>query len=132
MSTTSSGATPREGEDVPTRNARHQGTDPYGSAVAGMDLPCDWAQFLSTCAERGVEDSAIIIITTWHREGPGMTQQCYMNHWLAWRPTSVHQRTGTHSIVSKLLRRRKHRVPDHLRGDDDGPTCSDEEKEANE
>ena len=38
-----------------------------------MDLPCDWAQFLYICAERGLEDSAIIIIATWHREGPAMT-----------------------------------------------------------
>ena len=42
-------------------------------AVACMDLPCDWAQFLHTCAERGLEDGAIIIIiANWHREGPGL------------------------------------------------------------
>ena len=46
-----------------------------GQAVAGMDLPCDWAQFLHTCAERG-----IIIIASWYREGPGMTQLLHMNH----------------------------------------------------
>ena len=31
-------------------------------------------------AERGPEDSAIILIATWHREGPVMTQQFNMNH----------------------------------------------------
>ena len=51
-----------------------------GRAVANMDLPCDWAHFLYNCAERGIEDSAIIIIATWFREGPAMTQQLYMNH----------------------------------------------------
>ena len=51
-----------------------------GQAVAAMDLPCDWAQFLRTCAERGIEDSALIVIATWHREGPAMTQQYYTNH----------------------------------------------------
>ena len=45
-----------------------------------MDLPCDWAQFLYVCAERGLEDSAIILIATWYREGPAMTQQFNMNH----------------------------------------------------
>ena len=49
-------------------------------AVAAMDLPCDWAQFLYTCAERGMEDSALIVIATWHREGPVMTQQYYISH----------------------------------------------------
>ena len=32
------------------------------------------------CAERGLEDSAIILIATWQREGPAMTQQFNMNH----------------------------------------------------
>ena len=38
-------------------------------------------QFLHTCAERGMQDSALIIIATWYCEGPGMTQQLYMNYW---------------------------------------------------
>ena len=45
-----------------------------------MDLPCEWAQFLYTCAERGLEDSALILIATWHRQGPAMTQQFNVNH----------------------------------------------------
>ena len=46
-------------------------------ADVAMDSPCDWAaaQFLHTRAERGMEDSALVIITTWYREGPRMTQQ---------------------------------------------------------
>ena len=51
-----------------------------GYATACMDLPCKWAQFLYVCAERGLEDSAIILIATWQREGPAMTQQFNMNH----------------------------------------------------
>ena len=51
-----------------------------GRAVASVDLPCDWAQFLYTFAERGLEDSAIIIIATWYRGRPAMTQQFYMKH----------------------------------------------------
>ena len=31
-----------------------------------MDLPCDWARFLHICAEKGLEDSALIIIAMWH------------------------------------------------------------------
>ena len=45
-----------------------------------MDLPCDWARFLHACTERRIEDSAIIIVATWYREGPDMTQQLEMNH----------------------------------------------------
>ena len=45
-----------------------------------MDLPCEWAQFLYTCAERGLEDSAFILIATWYRQGPAMTQQFNVNH----------------------------------------------------
>ena len=48
--------------------------------TACMDLPCEWAQFLYVCAERGLEDSAIILIATWHREGPAITQRLNMNH----------------------------------------------------
>ena len=51
-----------------------------GQAVACMDLRCDWAQFLHSCRERGLEDGAIVIIATWYREGPAMTHQFYMNH----------------------------------------------------
>ena len=54
-----------------------KGVTQMGLAM-GMDLPCDWVQFLYTCAERGVEDSAIIV--TWYTEGPAVTQQHYMNH----------------------------------------------------
>ena len=45
-----------------------------------MDLPCEWAQFLYTRAERGLEDSALILIATWHRQGTAVTQQFNMNH----------------------------------------------------
>ena len=51
-----------------------------GHATACMDLPCEWAQFLCMCAERGLEDSALILIATWHRQGPAMTQQFNVNH----------------------------------------------------
>ena len=51
-----------------------------GCTVADVDLPCDWAQFLYVCGERGMEDSALIVIATWCWEGPAMTQQHYMNH----------------------------------------------------
>ena len=51
-----------------------------GHATACMDLPCEWAQFLYTCAERGLEDSALFLIATWYREGPAMTQQFNVNH----------------------------------------------------
>ena len=51
-----------------------------GHATACMDLPCEWAQFLYTCAERGLEDSALILIATWHRQGPAITQQFSVNH----------------------------------------------------
>ena len=47
-----------------------KGVTRMGQGVACMDLPGDWAQFLYTCAERGLEDSAIILIATWCREGP--------------------------------------------------------------
>ena len=45
-----------------------KGVSRKGQAVAGMDLPCDWAQLLYTCAEQGMGDSATIIIATWYRE----------------------------------------------------------------
>ena len=51
-----------------------------GQVTACMDLPCEWAQFLYICAERGLEDSALILIATWHRQGPAMTQQFNVNH----------------------------------------------------
>ena len=52
-----------------------KGVTKMGHATACMDLPCEWGQFLYTCAERGLEDSALILIATWHRQGPAMTQQ---------------------------------------------------------
>ena len=51
-----------------------------GHATACMDLPCEQAQFLYTCAERGLEDSALILIATWYRQGPAMTQHFNVNH----------------------------------------------------
>ena len=51
-----------------------------GHATACMEMPCKWAQFLYVCAERGLEDSALILIATWYREGPAMTQQFNVNH----------------------------------------------------
>ena len=57
-----------------------RGVTRTGHATACMDLPCEWAQFLYTCAERGLEDSALILIATWHRQGPAVTQQFNMNH----------------------------------------------------
>ena len=36
--------------------------------------------FLYVCAERGLEDSALILIAMWHREGPAMAQQFNVNH----------------------------------------------------
>ena len=51
-----------------------------GHATACMDLPCEWAQFLYTCAERGLEDSALILIAIWHRQGTPVTQQFNLNH----------------------------------------------------
>ena len=47
-----------------------EGVSRIGTTTACMDLPCDWAQFLHACAERGLEDSAIILIAAWYREGP--------------------------------------------------------------
>ena len=49
-----------------------KGVTKMGHATACMDLPCEWAQFLY---ERGLEDSALILIAAWHRQGPAMTQQ---------------------------------------------------------
>ena len=57
-----------------------KGVTRMGHATACMDLPCEWAQFLYVCAERGLEDSALILIATWYREGPAMTQQFNVNH----------------------------------------------------
>ena len=57
-----------------------KGVTRMGHATACMDLPCEWAQFLYTCAERGLEDSALILIARWHRQGPAVTQQFNMNH----------------------------------------------------
>ena len=57
-----------------------KGVTKMGHATVCMDLPCEWAQFLYTCAERGLEDSALILIATWHRQGPAMTQQFNVNH----------------------------------------------------
>ena len=57
-----------------------KGVTKMGHATACMDLPCEWAQFLYTCAERGLEDSAIILIATWYTQGPAMTQQFNVNH----------------------------------------------------
>ena len=57
-----------------------KGITKMGQATACMDLPCEWAQFLYTCAERGIEDSALILIATWYRQGPPMTQQFNVNH----------------------------------------------------
>ena len=57
-----------------------KGVSQIGCVTACMDLPCEWAQFLYVCAERGLEDSALILIATWRREGPAMTQQFNMNH----------------------------------------------------
>ena len=56
------------------------GVTQMGNAVAAMDLPCDWVQFLYTCSERGMADSALIIIPPLYREGSRMTQHLYMNH----------------------------------------------------
>ena len=57
-----------------------RGVTKIGHATACMDLPCEWAQFLYTCAERGLEDSAIILIAIWHRQGSLVTQQFNLNH----------------------------------------------------
>ena len=57
-----------------------KGVTRMGQATACMDLPCEWAQFLYTCAERGIEDSALILIAIWYRQGPPMTQQFNVNH----------------------------------------------------
>ena len=48
--------------------------------TACLDLPCEWAQFQNTCAGPGLEDNALILIATWHRQGPAMTQQLNVNH----------------------------------------------------
>ena len=56
-----------------------RGVTRIGHVTACMDLPCEWAQFLYTCAERGLEDSALILIATWHRQGTAVTQQFNMN-----------------------------------------------------
>ena len=39
-----------------------RGVTQMGRAFAAMSLPCDWAQFLYLCTERGMEESALIII----------------------------------------------------------------------
>ena len=57
-----------------------KGVTRMGHATACMDLPCEWSQFLYTCTERGLEDSALILIATWYRQGPAMTQQFNVNH----------------------------------------------------
>ena len=57
-----------------------RGVTRIGHATACMDLPCEWAQFLYTCAERGLEESALILIAIWHRQGTPVTQQFNMNH----------------------------------------------------
>ena len=36
-----------------------KGVSRMGHATACMDLPCEWAQFLYVCAERGLEDGAL-------------------------------------------------------------------------
>ena len=56
-----------------------KGATRMGQSTACVDLPCDWAQFLYVCAERGLEKSAIILIATWRREGPAI-QQFNLNH----------------------------------------------------
>ena len=57
-----------------------RGVTRLGHATACMDLPCEWAQFLYICAERGLEDSALILIAIWHRQGTPVTQQFNLNH----------------------------------------------------
>ena len=57
-----------------------RGVTRIGHATACMDLPCEWAQFLYTCAERGLEDSALILIAIWQRQGSPVTQQFNLNH----------------------------------------------------
>ena len=57
-----------------------KGVTRLGHATACMDLPCEWAQFLYTCPERGLEDSALILIAIWHRQGTPVTQQFNLNH----------------------------------------------------
>ena len=57
-----------------------RGVTRVGHATACMDLPCEWAQFLFTCAERGLEESALILIAIWHRQGTPVTQQFNLNH----------------------------------------------------
>ena len=57
-----------------------RGVTRLGHATACMDLPCEWAQFLYTCAERGLEESALILIAIWHRQGTPVTQQFNLNH----------------------------------------------------
>ena len=38
----------------------NEGVTRMGQALACMDIRCDWAQFLYACAERGLEESAIV------------------------------------------------------------------------
>ena len=57
-----------------------RGVTKIGHATACMDLPCERAQFLYTCAERGLEDSALILIAIRHRQGTPVTQQFNLNH----------------------------------------------------
>ena len=57
-----------------------KGVSHMGHATECTDVPREWAQFLYVCAARGLEDSALILIATWHREGPAMTQQFNVNH----------------------------------------------------
>ena len=57
-----------------------RGVTRIGHATACMDLPCEWAQFLYTCAERGLEESALILIAIWQRQGTPVTQQFNLNH----------------------------------------------------
>ena len=56
-----------------------QGVTRMGQTTVCVDLPCDWAQFLHVCAERGLEESAVILIAARYREGPAMTQQFNLN-----------------------------------------------------
>ena len=78
-STTPSGAAPRHREDVLTWNAR-QGSDAHGAKLQDAWTYLVTGRNSCSPALRGLEESAIILITTCFKEGPAMTQQFCLKH----------------------------------------------------
>ena len=68
-----------------------KGVTKMGQATACMDLPCEWAQFLYTCAERGIEDSALILIAILAQTGTTYDAAVQCESWTSrWRFDDKH------------------------------------------